>query len=323
VSLALKYYSLPLIFSDEASDGCSRQVPYDDIEANPADYYDVSKYKDFVKNPLQPDVDVMELASMAVTLRNSDFTFYDHDLIQANILSHTHIKRDSGTGRDDGGDGSEGKGDSEQESQSEGQDQGKDEDKNTEGTGDGDGDNEGMGEAEGVSKGMDVSQREGEAEGDDEGDSDGAGEAEGVGAGKGNGEDVGKGIDVNQDDSQAEDDDQGHSEGEGDAMKEGQWGENEDKNGDGDKEAEAEAEAEDGKGPGGEPDMGIIRQKGQAGERMSMPGSHGPAISGSITTRGRKRKAELEAIRTTRSKAPRLDVRLKRAFRHKQKGRHY
>jgi hypothetical protein len=78
-----------LIPLDQTSYGCFRQVPYEDIEAYPADYYDVSRYKAFIKNPLHPDVGIMTLASMALTLDSGDFNFYDPDTIQANILSHT------------------------------------------------------------------------------------------------------------------------------------------------------------------------------------------------------------------------------------------
>ena len=94
------------VFSDQGSDGSSRLVPYDDIEANPADYYDISKYeKDFIKNPLRPDADIMELASMALALRNGDFDFYDTDVIQANILSHAQLVA-QGAKELDGGEGS-------------------------------------------------------------------------------------------------------------------------------------------------------------------------------------------------------------------------
>ena len=78
-------------FLDQTSYGCFRQVPYEDIDAHPADYYNVSKYKDFIKNPLHPDVGIMALASMALTLNSCDFNFYDPDIIQANILSHARI----------------------------------------------------------------------------------------------------------------------------------------------------------------------------------------------------------------------------------------
>jgi hypothetical protein len=94
------------VFSDQGSDGSSRQVPYDDIEANPADYYDISKYdKNFIKNPLRPDADIMELASMALTLRKDDFNFYDPEVIQANILSHAQLVA-QGAKELEGGDGS-------------------------------------------------------------------------------------------------------------------------------------------------------------------------------------------------------------------------
>jgi hypothetical protein len=62
-------WSVPNVLSDQASDRSSRQVPYDDIEANLADYYDISKYeKDFIRNPLHPGLDIMDLASMALAL---------------------------------------------------------------------------------------------------------------------------------------------------------------------------------------------------------------------------------------------------------------
>jgi hypothetical protein len=66
-------YDAWLIFLDQDSYGCFCQVPYEDIEAHPADYYNVSKYKNFIKNPLHSDVDIMALASMALTLHSSDY----------------------------------------------------------------------------------------------------------------------------------------------------------------------------------------------------------------------------------------------------------
>jgi hypothetical protein len=76
---------------NHTSYGCFFQVPYEDIEAHPAHYYDVSKYKAFIKNPLLPDVGIMALASIAFTLASGNFNFYDPDTIQANILSHAHM----------------------------------------------------------------------------------------------------------------------------------------------------------------------------------------------------------------------------------------
>jgi hypothetical protein len=83
--------------SDQGSDGPSHQLPYDDIEANPVDYYDISKYgKDFIKNPLSPGLGIMDLASMALALQKGDFDFYDRDVVQAKILSHApHVDQDA------------------------------------------------------------------------------------------------------------------------------------------------------------------------------------------------------------------------------------
>jgi hypothetical protein len=378
--------------SDQGSDGSSRQVPYDDIEANLADYYDISKYeKPFIRNPLRPDVDIMDLASIAVTLQKGGFDFYEHDVIQANILSHAKLVAQRAKELDDGDESASGinpNGDGNDLSRSSdgiplsGEEAGKEEGEEVGRSCDGvipTGSNGGEGEREGEEKRAGVDDEDMEADAESEGgrvgnnynerkrkiDDGESMEAGTVGGGLREGEDRhpntedegkrGSDDDDNMDNAESEggregdycdererktDDDESMEAG---TMKEGlREGEDQDPNtedegkGERDKIKGADAESigekegatEDGEdkeeeeGGGGNEEVegtigagsgGSITQKRQRGERKPTRG---------LQTRGSKRKAELEGVRTTRSKVPRLSVHVKQPVYPRRKGRH-
>jgi hypothetical protein len=370
-------------FSDQCCDGPSRQVPYEDIEANPADYYDISKYdKDFIRNPLRPDVDIMDLASIALTLRKGDFDFYDHDVIQANILSHAKQLVAQGAKTLEGGDESASKitpeGDSNDLSRaSDGtllageepeKEEGEEEGGEATGAGDADeitlsgteagkeeggeetraGGNDGItlsGSEAGKEEGAEEVQvgdgvtppgnnkvedesrgAEEERAGDD--DENLEAEAESGRGRKGDDEDERERMRDDHDENmeggaqregvREEEDHDPNTEDEGKRVAEStreREGVCEDKEykeeqeaGDGDEEVEGTIGSDDGLGLPAD----SIQPKSRRGESKPIRG---------LQTRGSKRKAELEGVRTTRSKVPKLSVRVKQPV-YRRRARH-
>jgi hypothetical protein len=96
----------------------------------------------------------------------------------------------------------------------------------------------------------------------------------------------------------------------GEGMSEDEGNKEEQKGGGGDEEVDITIGADDGLGLPGED---VIQRKSRGG------GSK-PACG--LQTRGSKRKAELEGVRTTRSKVPKLNVHVKQPVYRRRKGRY-